>query len=136
MRAGTFQEVQPVEPLLRRVRKQWWVFLFPFYPLVWVWVATFLLALFISQPIQWNHLNAQDNSYVIVQVHPYKAWPAKQPIGKFQGAALTRNLSGFIEAADLKEFWLVPLHLQIARRLDVQVPVPPSIFVRSTRIVD
>jgi hypothetical protein len=118
------------------MRRQWWVFLLPLYPLVWVWVATFLLALFINQPIQWNHLNVDDNSYMIFQVHPFRAWPAKQPFGKFHGPALTRNLSGFLEAADLKEFWFVPLHFQIARRLDVQAPVPPSVFVRSVRVSD
>jgi hypothetical protein len=133
MRTGAFKEVERVEPVLVRLRKHWWVFLIPFYPLIWAWVTTFLLALFIRQPIQWSHLNA-DNSYVIVQVHPFKAWPAKQPFGRFQGAALTRNLSGLLEAADLKEFWFVPVHLQIARRLDVQAPVQPSIFMRSVRI--
>jgi hypothetical protein len=135
MRTGTFQETRPVEPVLRRMRNQWWVFLLPLYPFVWLWVGAFLLAMVISQPIQWKQLNAQDHSYVILQVHPYKAWPAKQPFGKFEGAALTRNLSGFLEAADLKEFWFVPLHLQFAHRLADQSPaVPPSAFLRSARI--
>jgi hypothetical protein len=136
MRTGAVQETQPVEPIRKRIRRQWWVFFFPLYPLIWLWIATFLLALCISQPIQWNHRNAQDRSYVILQVHPFKAWPAKQPFGTFEGAAVTRNLYGFLEAADLREFWLVPLHLQIARRLDVQSQVPPSAFVRSGRVSD
>ncbi len=137
MRTGAFQEAQPVEPFLRRLRRQWWVFLVPLYPVVWVWVGAFLLALFISQPLQWKQLNAANNSYVIVQVHPYSAWPAKEPFGSFTGAALTRNLSGFLEAADLQEFWFVPVHLQIARRLADQSPgVPPSAFVRAARGVD
>jgi hypothetical protein len=136
MRTRALTEGEPAEPLSQRKRLQWWVVLLPVYPLAWVWVAAFLLALFINQPIRWNHLNANDNSYVIFQVHPFKAWPSKQPFGKFQGTALTRNLSGFLEAADLKEFWLVPLHVQIARRLANQTPVPPSAFVRSVRVSD
>lgn len=137
MRTGTFQETRHTEPMLRRLRRQWWVFLVPFYPVVWVWVGAFLLALCISQPLQWKQLNAADNSYLIVQVHPYSAWPAKEPFGSFIGAALTRNLSGLIEAADLKEFWFVPVHLQIARRLaDQSSGVPPSAFVRASRRTD
>jgi hypothetical protein len=47
---------------------------------------------------------------------------------------VTRNLSGFLEAADLREFWFVPLHLQIARRLaDQSSGVPPSAFIRASR---
>lgn len=134
MRTGAFQEAQHTEPLLRRLRRQWWVFLVPFFPVVWVWVGAFLLALFISQPLQWKQLIAADNSYLIVQVHPYSAWPAKEPFGSFAGAALTRNLSGMIEAADLKEVWFVPVHLQIARRLaDQSSGVPASAFVRASR---
>ncbi|MGH9424970.1 MAG: hypothetical protein ACRD2L_01495 [Terriglobia bacterium] len=137
MRTGAFQETQPAEPLLRRLRRQWWVFLVPLYPVVWIWVAAFLLALCISQPLQWKQLNAADDSYLIVQVHPYSAWPTKEPFGSFTGAALTRNLSGFLEAADLKEFWFVPVHLQIARRLaDQSSGVPPSAFVRAARQAD
>src|SRR5688572_26066719 len=126
MRTGALQEIRPPEPLIRRLRRQWWVFLVPLYPVVWVWVGAFVLALCISQPLQWKQLNASDHSYLIVQVHPYSAWPAKEPFGRFTGAALTRNLSGLIEAADLTEFWFIPVHLQIARRLADQSPVPPS----------
>jgi hypothetical protein len=136
MKTADFTEVEPAQPLSRRVREQWWVFFLPLYPLAWVWVVTFLLAFFINQPIQWNHLNANDNSYVIFQVQPFKTWPSKQPFGKFHGTALTRNLAGFLEAADLKEYWFVPLHVQIARRLDVQTTVPPSPFVRSVQVSD
>ena len=132
MRSGAFDSSQAEEPLLRRLQKQWWIFLMPFYPMVWIWVGSFLLAFFITQPLQWKQVNAQDNSYVILQVQPFKAWPARQPFGRFEGTALTRNLSGFIEAADLKEIWFVPLHYQVARRLVDQTPqVPPSAFVRS-----
>ena len=137
MRTGAFQEVQPTEPVLRRLRRQWWVFLVPLFPVVWVWVGAFVLALCISQPLQWKQLNAADHSYFILQVHPYDAWPAKEPFGSFTGAALTRNLSGLIEAADLKEFWFVPVHLQFARRLaDQSSGVPPSAFVRASRGID
>jgi hypothetical protein len=137
MRTGAFQEVRPAEPMLRRLRRQWWVFLVPLCPVVWIWVGTFVLALCISQPLQWKQLNAADHSYLILQVHPYGAWPAKEPFGSFTGAALTRNLSGLIEAADLKEFWFVPVHLQIARRLADQSPgVPASAFVRASRGTD
>jgi len=91
----------------------------------------------VSQPLQWKQLNAADNSYLIVQVHPYSAWPPKEPFGSFARAALTRNLSGLLEAADLREFWFVPLHLQIARRLsDQSSGVPPSAFVRPSRRSD
>ena len=134
MRTGAFQDTERSEPFLHRLRRQWWVFLVPLYPVVWVWVGAFVLALFISQPLQWKQLNAADNSYLIVQVHPYSAWPTKQPFGSFIGAALTRNLSGLLEAADVKEFWFVPVHLQIARRLaDQSAGVPPSAFIRATR---
>ena len=137
MRTGAFQETQPAEPLLRRLRRQWWVFLVPLCPVVWIWVGAFLLALCISQPLQWKQLNAADNSYLIVQVHPYSAWPSKELFGSFTGAALTRNLSGLIEAADLKEFWFVPVHLQIAHRLaDQSSGVPPSAFVRASKGTD
>lgn len=137
MRTGAFQEAEHAESLMGRFRRQWWVFLVPLYPVVWGWVGAFLLALFISQPLQWKQLNAADNSYLIVQVHPYSAWPAKEPFGSFTGAALTLNLSGLLEAADLKEFWFVPVHLQIARRLADQSPeVPPSAFVRASRRSD
>jgi hypothetical protein len=134
MRTGAFQEAERADSLLGRFRRQWWVFLVPLYPVIWGWVGAFLLALFISQPLQWKQLNAADNSYLIVQVHPYSAWPTKEPFGSFTGAALTRNLSGLLEAADLKEFWFVPVHLQIARRLaDQSSGVPPSAFVRASR---
>ena len=93
MRTGAFQEVRPAEPMLRRLRRQWWVFLVPLCPVVWIWVGAFVLALCISQPLQWKQLNAADHSYLILQVHPYGAWPAKEPFGSFTGAALTRNLS-------------------------------------------
>ena len=137
MRTGAFQEAEQGESLLRRFRRQWWVFLVPLYPVIWVWVCAFLLALCISQPLQWKQLNAADNSYLIVQVHPYSAWPTKEPFGSFSGAAITRNLSGLLEAADLKEFWFVPVHLQIARRLaDQSAGVPPSAFVRASRGTD
>ena len=133
MRTGAFQESRPSKPFLQRLRGQWWVFFLPLYPVVWIWVGAFVLALCISQPLQWKQLNATDHSYLIFQVHPYKAWPAKEPFGSFTGAALTRNLSGLIEAADLKEFWFVPLHFQIARRLaDQSSGVPASAFVRAS----
>jgi len=134
MRTGAFRDSETAEPLLRRLRRQWWVFLVPLYPVVWLWVATFLLGLCISKPIEWKQLNSTDNSYVIVQVHPYNAWPAKKPFGTFAGAALTHNLAGLLEAADVKEFWLVPVHLQIARRLaDQSGGVPLSAFLRASR---
>jgi len=136
MRTALFTEVEPAEALSLRLRQRWWVFFLPLYPLAWVYVVTFLLALLINQPIQWSHLNANNSSYVILRVQPFKAWPSQQPFGTFQGAALTRNLSGFLEAADLKEFWFVPLHVQITRRLNVQTPVPPSAFVRPVRVSD
>jgi hypothetical protein len=137
MRTGAFQETERDDSLLRRFRRQWWVLLVPLYPVIWGWVGAFLLALCISQPLQWKQLNAADNSYFIVQVHPYSAWPAKEPFGSFTGAALTRNLSGLLEAADLKEFWFVPVHLQIAHRLaDQSSGVPPSAFVRASRRTD
>ena len=133
MRTGTFQESRPSKPFLQRLRGQWWVFFLPLYPVVWMWVGAFVVALCISQPLQWKQLNAADHSYLIFQVHPYNSWPAKEPFGSFTGAALTRNLSGLIEAADLKEFWFVPVHFQIARRLvDQSSRVPPSAFVRAS----
>ncbi len=137
MRTGVFQEVAPVEPLRRRIKRHWWVFLLPFYPLLWVWLGTFLLALFISQPIQWKQLNPKDRSYLILQVHPFSEWPAQEPFGGFEGPAMTRNLSGFLEAADLKEIWFVPLHFQIARRLaDQNLSLPPSAFLRAGRMTN
>ena len=123
--------------MFRCLRRQWWIFLVPLCPVVWGWVGSFLLALCISQPLQWKQLNAADHSYLIVQVHPYSARPAKEPFGSFTGAALTRNLSGLIEAADLKEFWFVPVHLQIARRLaDQSSGIPASAFVRASHATD
>jgi|KBSSwiStaDraftv2_1062776.scaffolds.fasta_scaffold184646_1 hypothetical protein len=137
MRSGAFGEAAPARPLLlTRIRSRWWVFFFPLYPFVWLWMLSFLFALFIDKPIEWNHLSQQDHSYVSIQLHPYRAWPVREPYGKFQGAALTRNLSGFIEAADLKEFWLVPLHFQVAKRLEVQIQAPPSAFLNTSRISD
>jgi hypothetical protein len=104
---------------------------------VWVWVGAFVLALCISQPLQWKQLNAADHSYFILQVHPYDAWPVKEPFGSFTGAALTRNLSGLIEAADLKEFWFVPVHLQIARRLaDQSLEFPFGVCPRFGELTD
>ena len=131
MRVGAFAEVGKSEPLATRLRKNWWVFLFPFYPIIWIWVLAFVLAFFIDQPLRWDHLLSQDKSYLIFRVHPLKSWPTQRPAGKFQGVAVTRNLSGIMEAADLWEVWLVPLHLQIARRHDGQIPAPRSVFLRS-----
>jgi hypothetical protein len=131
MRVGAFAEVKKDKSLARRLGRKWWVFLFPLYPAIWIWALTFVLAFFIDQPLQWDQLLSQDSSYVIFRVHPYKAWPARQPAGEFRGVAVTRNLSGIMEAADLWEIWLVPLHLQIAHRHDRQIPAPPSMFLRS-----
>ena len=134
MRTGAVAEIEKQESfrnrLRSRLRSHWWVFLVPLYPLAWIWVSSVLLALFITEPIQWNYLNAADKSYVILQVHPFRAWPSKQPVGKFEGTELTRNLAGLLEAAEVIEVWVVPFHFQLARRLPDQFPVPPSIFLR------
>jgi len=131
MRTGAIAEFEKPTRLAVRLRNRWWVFLLPFYPIAWLWVSAVLLALFISQPIRWNHLNAVDKSYVIFQLHPFRTWPPRQPVGRFEGEALTRNLAGFLEAAEVVEVWVVPFHFQVARRLPHQVPLPPSIFLRS-----
>ena len=130
MRTGAIAEIEKKESFRSRLKKQWWVILVPFYPIAWVWVSSFLVALFISEPIQWNYLNAADKSYVILQVHPFRTWPPERPIGKFEGAELTRNLAGLPEAAEVIEVWVVPFHFRLARRLPDDVPVPPSVLLR------
>lgn len=131
MRIGAFAEVEKQESFRNRLRSHWWVFLVPFYPFAWIWGVSVLVALFITEPIQWNYLNAKDKSYVILQVHPFRTWPAERPVGKFEGAELTRNLAGLPETADVIEVWVVPFHFRLARRLPDHVPAPPSVFLRS-----
>jgi len=130
MRTGAIAEIEKQESFRNRLRSHWWFFLVPLYPLAWIWVTSVLLALFINEPIQWNYLNATDKSYVILQVHPFRTWPPERLVGKFEGAELTRNLTGLMEAAEVIEVWVVPLHFRLARRLPDQGPVPPAVFIR------
>src|SRR5258706_1054981 len=120
MRTGDFAEIEKKESFRKRLQSHWWFFLVPLYPLAWIWVTSVLLALFSTEPIQWNYLNPTDKSYVILQVHPFRTWPPERLVGKFEGAELTRNLTGLMEAAEVIEVWVVPLHFRLARRLPDQ----------------
>jgi hypothetical protein len=133
MRWESYNEPGKPEPLFTRVRKRWRLFLIPLYPLAWVWVTSFALALFIDEPVQWDHKISDTHSYLVFQVHPFKSWPAKGPVGNFNGTATTKNLEGILEASDLWEIWMRPVHFQIARRLVDQVPAPYSEFYQTIR---
>jgi hypothetical protein len=133
MRWESYKEPSKPEPLFTRVRKRWRLILIPFYPLAWVWVTSFALALFIDEPVQWDHKISNNHSYLVLQVHPFKSWPAKGPVGNFNGTATTKNLEGVLEASDLWEIWMRPVHFQIARRLVDQVPAPYSEFYQTIR---
>jgi hypothetical protein len=115
------------------MRRKWWVFLVPLYPFIWVWVISFFLSLFISEPLQWDHEFTQDQSYVVVQVLPFNTWPVKKPLGLFSGAAVTRNLKGVLETSRLWQLWLVPVHFQLARHLAEPLKAPSSAFLHTIR---
>lgn len=133
MRWESYKEPSKPDPLFNRVRKRWWLFLIPLYPLAWAWVTSFVLALIIDEPIQWDYKISHSRSYLVLQVHPFKSWPAKAPFGNFNGTATTRNLEGMLEASDLWEVWMRPVYFQIARRRVDQVPAPYSEFYRTIR---
>ncbi|MEW5978045.1 MAG: hypothetical protein AB1898_19800 [Acidobacteriota bacterium] len=119
-----------------KLKKQWWVFLVPLYPLAWLWVLTFWVSLWIDEPLRWNRQNFEDQTYTTLELLPYQLWSTQAPIGQFSGPASNPSPSGIVVSSDVWEVWFAPVYFQFAKRLTNQVPLPPSAFWRGRRVTE